>query len=276
MCLRWGVTNIFGIVFTKAAAAAVISLVASFAISYLVVPMLGGRLEGAGLIMTLTLPVVIAFPASAIQFWQFEVTRRLRDELAAALVQLDDVNTRLMSANLALVAERSHDPLTRLHTVDIFRQRLVDQARMPDIGQLVMVSVDRLPALRKSHGQAVAETALFAVAAAIRRSLRTVDFAGRTGDQEFAIFMPGSTPILASLAMGSISTAVASVLLPYDGEAGSPTTISVGGMECAPGFDIDAAFEAAGVQLANSVAQGGNSSHWGKLRIDAAASRSAN
>lgn len=273
---RLRMTNIYGIVFTKAAVAAVVSLVASFAISYVVVPMLGGELNGAGLIMTLALPVVIAFPASAIQFWQFETARRLRDELATALVQIDDVNTKLMSANLELVAERSHDPVTRLHTAEIFRQRLSDQGAMPDIGQLVLVRIDRFGQLRKSHGQALAETAVFAVAASIRRSLRPVDFAGRLDDQDFAIFMPGSTPILASLAMGSISTAVASVLLPYDGEVASPTTISVGGLECAPGFGIDAALEAAGEELENSVAQGGNSSHWGKLRIEAGLSRSAN
>jgi GGDEF domain-containing protein len=265
--------DIFGIVIAKAAAVAVFSLVASFGISALVVPILGGRLEGAGLIMTLTLPVVISFPASILQFWQFETTRRLKDELSTALVQLDDVNAKLVSTNLELIRERSHDPLTRLLTEDIFRERLVSQPNMADIGQLVRVRLDGLLELRKAAGSAAAETAIFTVAAAIRRSLRPIDYAGRIGDHEFAIFMPGSTPILASLAVGSISSTVAAILFQMDGKA-APVTVSAGGIECAPGFDIAEALAAATAELEKSTAQGGNCSHWGKLRLESAFARS--
>ncbi len=258
--------GLYRFVIARAALTAFLSLVASFCISYLVVPLLGGRLEGAGLIMTLVLPVVIAFPASAVHFWQFETTRRLKNSLCAALKEIDEVNAKLVSANVALIAERSHDPLTRLLTEDVFRARMQDQTEQADIGQLVKLRVDGVALLRKSHGIALAETAIFAVAAAIRRALRPTDFAGRIGDQDFAIFLPGSTPILASLAIGAVSSAVAGVHLPGVGEAAVPVTISAGGVECAPGFSIDAAFAAAQAELEQSLAQGGNCSHWGSLR----------
>lgn len=258
--------DIYRIVIARAALAALLSLIASYSISYFVVPLMGGTLDGAGLVMTLVLPVVIAFPASAVQFWQFETTRRLKDSLCKALKELDEVNSRLVKTNVELIRERSHDPLTRLLTEDVFRQRLQDQPEQPDIGQLVKLRVDGIAGLRRSHGGTAAETAIFAAAAAIRRALRPVDFAGRFGDHEFAIFMPGSTPILASLAISSVSKAVEAVRLPFDGETHLPTTVSAGGVECAPGFVIDAAFAIAEAELERSSMQGGNCSHWGNLR----------
>ena len=160
-----------------------------------------------------------------------------------------------------------------LLTEEVFRERLQDQTEKADIGQLVKLRVDGVAALRKSHGVTAFEIAIFAVATAIRRSIRPADFAGRIGDHEFAVFMPGSTPILASLAVGSISSAAAVAMLPFDGAVPSAPTVSVGGVECAPGFSIDAAFAAADAELEKSSAQGGNSSHWGNLRGHSGLSR---
>ena len=258
--------DIYRYVISRAALTAILSLVASYSISYLVVPLMGGRLEGAGLIMTLVLPVVISFPASAVQFWQFERTRRLKDRLFDALNELDEVNANLASTNMELVRERSHDPATRLLTEDVFRERMLHQPEQADIGQLVMLRVDGLAALRKSQGGMAADTALFAVATAVRSALRPADFAGRLGEYDLAVFMPGSTPILASLAVNSISQAVAAVQLPFEEGAPRPMTLSVGGVECAPGFMVEAALAAAGAELETSVVSGGNCSHWGNLR----------
>lgn len=259
-------SDIRSVVIIKAAAAAAISLLASFGISYLVVPLLGGRLEGVGLIMTLALPVIIAFPASAVQFWQFETTRRLKDELASALVQLDDVNEKLVSSNMELLKERSRDPLTLLLTEDVFRERLLDQKKMADIGQLVRLRIDHLPRPADTFRAVATETAIFAVAAAIRNNLRPLDFAARIGDDEFAVFMPGSTAILASLAVGSVSRSISAIRFGLEGTDGATTTVSAGGIECMPGFDVDEALAAAGAELDQASAQGGNCSNWGQLR----------
>ncbi len=258
--------DIYRTVISRAALTALVSLVASFGISYLVVPFMGGRLEGAGLVMTLVLPVLIGFPASAVQFWQFEKTRQLKDSLCKALVQLDDVNAELVSANMELVRERAHDPATRVLTEDVFRERMQHQPDQPDIGQLVRLRVDGLAGLRKSHGSMAADAALFTAAAAVRSVLRPSDFAGRVGEYDLAIFMPGSTPILASLAVGSMSQAISAVQLPFDGNSPRPMTVSAGGVECAPGFVVEAAFAAAEAELDRAAAQGGNCSNWGSLR----------
>lgn len=253
-------------VFIKAGITAAASLVASFVISFIAVPHMGGTLDGAGLIMTLVLPVVIAFPASAFQFWQMEKTRVLRDQLADALVRLDQVNTQLSHNNMELLRERSHDPLTRLMTADVFDRSLRDQSDRGDLGHLLLLRIDALPDLRRSHGPTAAETAVFAVATSIRGALRPGDFAGRIGEGDFAVFMPGATPILASLAVSSITAAAAIATLPYNGGPPTPTRLSVGGVECVAGFDADPAIAAAATELDRSIANGGNCSHWGKLR----------
>lgn len=253
-------------VIVKAAGAALVSLLVSLGISFVAVPLMGGQVEGAGLVMTIVLPVVIAFPAAGLQFWLLERSNRLRDELGYALLQLDDLNMRLSASNLELLAERSHDPLTRLLTPDVFRARLGEHVERPEIGQLIVFSIDGLDELRKSHGPMAADTAIFALSAAIRRSLRVDDFAGRMGDNEFAVFMPGSTPVLASLAVNSVTSFAAVVTLPYNGCSPMPTTASSGGVECGPGFDLGAAFKAAYDALALAVSEGGNCSRWAAIK----------
>ena len=255
-------SGIYKRVVSKAAATAFISLAVSFAISYAVVPLLGGTLDGAGLVMTLVLPVVIAFPASAFQFLQYERQALLKRKLASTVGELETSNRLLRQANAELTLERSQDPMTRLLTDDAFRLVLANAATYPDIGQLVRLKIDGFEAFEAAFGVTAGEMAIFAVAAAIRQALRSDDFAGRIGPAEFVVFMPAATPILGSLMVNSVVAAASVASFATPGGPSAALTLSVGGIACAPGFDIQAALDRCGFQLQSAEASGGNCSRW--------------
>lgn len=256
-------SGIYKRVVSKAAATAFISLAVSFGVSYAVVPLMGGALDGAGLVMTLVLPVLIAFPVSGFQFWQYERQTLLRKKLDATVAELQTTNGLLRRANAELKLERSQDPMTRLLTEDAFRLVLANAATFPDIGQLIRLKIDGFEAFETVHGLAAAEMAVFSVAAAIRQALRGDDFAGRIGSAEFAVFMPAATPILGSLMVGSVVAAVSVASFATPGGPSSALTLSIGGIACAPGFEVQVALDRCGFQLQNAEANGGNCSRWG-------------
>ncbi|UIK14676.1 hypothetical protein LZK80_38055 (plasmid) [Rhizobium leguminosarum] len=53
-----------------------LSVFASLALSFIIVPLLGGQVAGAGLFMTIFCPLAISIPASALHFTQSEKVRR--------------------------------------------------------------------------------------------------------------------------------------------------------------------------------------------------------
>ena len=60
----------------KSIVAGLLSVLASLAISFSIVPLLGGQVAGAGLLMTILCPLAISIPASALHFTQSEKLRR--------------------------------------------------------------------------------------------------------------------------------------------------------------------------------------------------------
>ncbi|MHC2484665.1 hypothetical protein [Rhizobium leguminosarum] len=53
-----------------------LSVFASLALSFIIVPLLGGQVAGAGLFMTIFCPLAISIPASALHFKRFLSTLR--------------------------------------------------------------------------------------------------------------------------------------------------------------------------------------------------------
>jgi diguanylate cyclase (GGDEF)-like protein len=253
-------TVFFRNIVLPAAVVAIGSLIVCFVISAAVVPLLGGRLEGAGLLMTLTLPVVIGFPASAFQFWQFERLRRVKEELATALLKLDDLNEELAETNDLLAADRTHDGMTRLLNFDGYTSAILQSAQRTGNGQLMLIKIDAFPNFIRDCGPIGEDIALVAVAGAIRQACRQGDLAARVGHDEFSIFMPRSTPMLAALAASSLSVSVSG--MSFNALNGSSTllTLSIGGVECPPGFDLGETLRTCAQKLSEALAQGGNCS----------------
>ena len=139
-----------------------------------------------------------------------------------------------------------HDPLTGLLNRRAFLERVEEEgrrtARHPTPLSLLLLDVDYLKELNDRGGHSAGDTALVAVAAAIRISCRSIDVAARWGGDEFAVLLPATSKEDASAVAARIQHALRS----------RGTTLSIGVASCgaeAGGADLfgeadDALYEA--------------------------------
>jgi diguanylate cyclase (GGDEF)-like protein len=100
-----------------------------------------------------------------------------------------------IEANVNATIQRAlTDELSGLPNFRHFSERLKDEidraGRYPDRFGLVVVDIDHFKKYNDSFGHQAGNEALQAVSAAIRRSLRTVDFPARYGGEEFVAILP--------------------------------------------------------------------------------------
>jgi len=180
-------------VLAKAALIAVASAAASFLIVLTLVPLLGGAVEGNGLLMTILCPLLIAFPASAHTMWQ---KKRLADtlgELTRAHDELADAHMQLAEAHARLSEKARHDDMTGLLNRETFFATLKTLRRRTDTGALLIIDADNFKYINDTHGHQQGDEALMLITEAIRTALREEDLVGRIGGEEFAAFLVGAS-----------------------------------------------------------------------------------
>lgn len=89
------------------------------------------------------------------------------------------------------------DQLTGLGNPRAFDMQLGDLMRRRQTFALVYLDVDGLKAVNDTLGHAEGDLALKHVAAVLRASIRSKDFAARLGGDEFALVLPGADPAIA-------------------------------------------------------------------------------
>jgi diguanylate cyclase (GGDEF)-like protein len=104
-----------------------------------------------------------------------------------------------------LSADATTDPLTGLANHRAFQERLRAELararRHDDPVAVALVDVDHFKAVNDAGGHALGDEALRAVAALLRRHLRTEDVLARVGGDEFAILLPAVTAAAAAAAL---------------------------------------------------------------------------
>ena len=123
------------------------------------------------------------------------------------------------------------DELTGLPNRRAVQQRLADafrQARRQRQSlSLLMVDLDRFKAVNDTHGHAVGDQVLRHVAQVLAGVLRSGDWAGRLGGEEFLVVLPGAAAAQAADVAERMRRAVAES--PCIGPAGPlPVTVSIG------------------------------------------------
>ena len=95
------------------------------------------------------------------------------------------------------------DPLTRLPRDRMFRRELESllvrtKRGLATGGLLVLLDLDGFGVLNKDHGQHIGDEVLAEIGERIRRDIRTTDFAGRRGGDEFAAFYSGVSDLVSA------------------------------------------------------------------------------
>lgn len=141
----------------------------------------------------------------------------------------------LAIAHRELLHHAATDPLTELLNRGAFtrevEEELADARFAPDgmRGSLLVIDADNFKLINDTYGHDHGDAALRLIALAIRSVLREADRVGRIGGEEFAVFLPGTSQIVAEAVAERLRLAVSAVeFLPDDRR--HQLTVSVGGI----------------------------------------------
>jgi diguanylate cyclase len=149
----------------------------------------------------------------------------------------------LAVVNHKLVVAASTDALTACLNRGAFSSRVNavlarEIARRRSMGALLVIDADHFKSVNDRFGHAEGDEALRMIVAAIQPCLRSDDMLGRLGGEEFAVFLPGASPVSAADIAERIRRSVAEA--PFQpGGMSHRLTVSVGGAV----FDRPVVFE---------------------------------
>ncbi|MHA6692002.1 GGDEF domain-containing protein [Devosia sp. A449] len=131
-------------------------------------------------------------------------------------------------ARLEFAAE--HDALTGLFNRGAFVERA---ARLLTSGArngacMLMLDVDHFKQINDTHGHAMGDDVLGAIGVLLRRALREDDLIGRIGGEEFAVLLPGTSILAATIIAERIRRAMATCQVPCQSGQPVPVTVSIG------------------------------------------------
>jgi len=126
------------------------------------------------------------------------------------------------------------DTLTDLLNRGAFTREVeeaLDDARFSEDGMrgtLLVIDADNFKAINDTFGHEQGDAALRRIAGAIRSVLRSADLVGRIGGEEFAVYLPGTTQLIAEAVAERLRLAVYEAEFAPDGKT-HQLTVSVGG-----------------------------------------------
>jgi diguanylate cyclase (GGDEF)-like protein len=165
----------------------------------------------------------------------------------------------LEQANQALARLAHHDPLTGLLNRRGFDERvaqaLASARRRQAPLSLLVIDADHFKQVNDRHGHAAGDQVLQAIAQLLGTRLREADIVGRIGGEEFAVALPDTGSLGASIVAAALVTAVRVAPMPVVGSI----SISCGGAAMLVGDEtVDAALARADAALYQAKQQGRN------------------
>ncbi len=131
---------------------------------------------------------------------------------------------RIVELEMSLRSLANHDVLTGLMNrgaiVERLRIELDRSRREKSVVSVAILDLDRFKLVNDTHGHAGGDTVLCETAARMRSVLRTYDFIGRYGGEEFVIVFPGCDVNAAATIAGRVLESI----------RGTPIILSTGGL----------------------------------------------
>ncbi len=238
-------------IFLKSMAVAFSSLAASVLLALIIVPAIGGSIDGNAWLMLTICPLAIAWPASAYTFWQGEKLKRAHGDLARA-------HAELAAAHAKLEEKSRRDPMTGMLNRETFFAKLDRSRRKADRGALLIIDADHFKKINDNFGHLTGDKALLEIAAAISRAVRSGDILGRIGGEEFAAFLLGASDQEAIRVAERVRHEVELIRFQPMDERVVPLTVSIGGTICKSEANVSELMRAADKHLYEAKNRGRN------------------
>ena len=235
----------------KALAVGVLSTLASLLISFAFVPLMGGQVAGAGLVMTIACPIAISIPVSLVHFYQAEKLRSAHAALARAKDELTGAYARLQH-------QAQRDALTGVLNRATFMAELGTLSRSGVHGGLLFLDLDHFKSVNDRFGHAAGDEALRLVGGLLCDLVAHDDRVGRLGGEEFAVFLHAASPGRMLERSQAIREAVSAIDLRAPSGPRIALGISIGAFHCAPRFDPAEALAASDRNLYRAKSTGRN------------------
>jgi diguanylate cyclase (GGDEF)-like protein len=220
----------------KASLVALLSTAVSVAVSGVSAELFGGSLSGVGLWMSVLLPLGIGGPASAYQFAINARSRRAHEEMERMHAELQRLHKELIIAHAGLQQKARVDGLTGALNRETFMARLEAASTREHPSALLIADADHFKQINDVFGHQCGDDALRGISAAIATALRTDDFCGRIGGEEFAIYLDGADEVTAAAIADMIRLGTLGIDLSKDDRI-VPVSISIGGVCSASRFN---------------------------------------
>jgi two-component system, cell cycle response regulator len=163
------------------------------------------------------------------------------DEFRARLVvanRIVAVQHQLIDARESFRVQATKDDLTgtwnRVTFLDLFEGELDRASRAGVTTGLLMLDIDNFKEINDGFGHLTGDLALIEIAGRLKRMLRSYDFLGRYGGEEFLIALPGVTKAQLCEIAERIRLSIANAPLVL-GKTEIKITLSIGAVDIAPG-----------------------------------------
>jgi len=185
----------------------------------------------------LRLALVLALSLGVVLAWRWSVhllvsqKRQLERAVQHRTEDLEKEKNELLRAREQMRHYAEHDDLTGLWNHRIIIERLrqeVDRSRREGSPlSVVLVDLDHFKRVNDTYGHPAGDLVLKEIGAIFQRSVRSYDWVGRYGGEEFLLILPGSGSAGARLRAEQLRMAVQSANI-HDGHAAIPITASFG------------------------------------------------
>lgn len=236
-------------VIIKSGLVTLVAMVASVGVAAVLMGLRGQVLGGDALLLSFVCPLVVAWPASARNYWQKQKLKGLNGDLAQAHDALAEAHRRLAEAHARLAVRASRDAMTGLLNRESFFQSVECRHRDGEACHLLVIDADHFKSINDTHGHVVGDAALVDIAAAIARAAGPDVVAGRIGGEEFAVCIPAGHDRSDAAVAEAIRAEVAAIRL--RGPDGRPValSVSIGGATFSPHLAVKAVLRLADKRL---------------------------
>lgn len=222
----------------KTLATTILAIALSLLLSSALVPFLGGKLSGAGLIMTFVCPLAVAAPVSALHHLSSERLRIAKQELISA-------HEELKKAHSELLKNSRRDCLTATLNRQAFFHQLSRARDSGEAGGLLFIDLDHFKAINDTYGHATGDYALRKVGRLLSNLTENTGFVGRLGGEEFSVFISTPDPRQVNQFAETIRQKINSLRVIAPNNVKIHISASIGLSICQSGFNLnDALLEA--------------------------------